>query len=81
MEISKEELAVLIETAVAKAVGSCKCPFNPDEITTLQTLGTMKPEETQIIKDVAGGGIVFKRGIILAVVAFILVSIGVKVWK
>lgn len=81
MELSKEELAILIETAVEKAVGRCKCPFKPGEIQSLQGLSSLKSEEVQTLKDVASGGIAFKRGIIYAVVAFVLVSIGVKVFK
>lgn len=81
MELTKDELAALIETAVEKAVGRCKCPFSPVEITSLQGLSGLKTEEVQTLKDVASGGIAFKRGIIYAVVAFVLVSIGVKVWK
>lgn len=67
MEISKEELAVLIETAVEKAVGRCNCPFNQEEVQTL--------------RDVAMGGKTFKQIIIYAVIGFILVGVGVKVFK
>lgn len=81
MELSKEELAILIETAVEKAVGKCKCPFKPEEIQSLQGVAALKSEEVQTLKDVASGGIAFKRGIIYAVVIFVLVSIGVKVFK
>ncbi len=81
MELTKDELAALIETAVEKAVGRCKCPFKPEEIQSLQGISGMKPEEVQTLKDVASGGIAFKRGIIWAVVIFVLASIGVKAFK
>ena len=67
MEISKEELSDLISTAVKKATDGCKCPFNPEEVQTL--------------RDVALGGKTFKQTIIYAVIGFILVGIGVKIYK
>ncbi len=67
MELSKEEFAVLIETAVKKANAECACPFNPEEVQTL--------------RDVAMGGKTFKQTIIYALIGFILVGLGVRICK
>jgi hypothetical protein len=64
VEITKEELGLLIETAVKKALESHRCVFSDEERSTL--------------KDVAMGGTAFKRIIIYLVVGFLLVGIGIK---
>ena len=64
MDISKEELGTLIETAVSRAMSAHVCTFSS--------------EEKQILKDLAAGGKAFKKMIIYAVVGFILIGIGIK---
>jgi hypothetical protein len=64
MDISKDELAALIEGAVTKAMKAHVCVFSS--------------EEKQILKDLATGGKAFKRIIIYLVVGFVLVGIGIN---
>lgn len=64
MEITKEELGQLIETAVGKAIKAHTCVFTT--------------EEKQTLKDVAFGGKTFKRMIIYVVVAVLLIGMGLK---
>ena len=64
MDITKEELAALIETAVNKAVQAHTCVFTS--------------EEKQILKDLAFGGKTFKRILIYLVIGTVLIGIGIK---
>lgn len=64
MDITKEDLATLIEAAVVKASKSHACTFSS--------------EEKQILKDIATGGKAFKRIIIYLVVGFLLIGIGLQ---
>ena len=64
MDITKEELTSLIETAVKNAAKAHSCVFTS--------------EEKQILRDIATGGKAFKRIIIYLVVGFLLVGIGLQ---
>lgn len=64
MDMSKEELSMIIESAVSKAVRAHVCIFSA--------------EEKQLLRDVAAGGKAFKRIIIYLIVGFLLVGIGIK---
>jgi hypothetical protein len=64
VDISKEELGALIETAVSRAMQAHVCVFSA--------------EEKQILKDLASGGKAFKQVVIYLIIGFILVGIGIK---
>lgn len=64
MEITKEELAELVEESVKKAIAAHVCVFCE--------------EDKQTLRDIARGGMIFKKIIIYLVVGTLLAGIGLQ---